>query len=133
LKSDSIGYQVFVLALSDTCVLRLKHLCLTCKTLVSVGLNTCVCQDKGLQLSGQGEGGRSERLFSFPPDHRKPVHSGNIRPIGCSSSSLAKGTAYPGLGLNQTDSEGLLKEAENEKTLLSFIREIALIFYQGGG
>ncbi|MGI6816533.1 hypothetical protein ACFX5L_10145 [Bacteroides sp. KG123] len=45
---------------------------------------------------------------------------------------MAKGTAYPGLGLNQTDSEGLLKEAENEKTLLSFIREIALIFYQGG-
>ena len=51
---------MFITVLSDTCVLRLKHLCLTCKTLVSVGLNTCVCHDKGLQLSKQRKDGRPE-------------------------------------------------------------------------
>ncbi|WP_373727065.1 hypothetical protein, partial [Bacteroides heparinolyticus] len=74
-----------------------KHLCLTCKTLVSDGLDTCVCQDKGLQLSKQGEGSRPERQSSLLPDCREPVHSGNIRPTGCSPSSSAKGTAYPEL------------------------------------
>ncbi|WP_373726573.1 hypothetical protein, partial [Bacteroides heparinolyticus] len=29
------------------------------------------------------------------PNRRKPVHSGNIRPIECSPSSLAKGITYP--------------------------------------
>ncbi|WP_373846239.1 hypothetical protein, partial [Bacteroides heparinolyticus] len=43
----------------------------------------------------QGEGGRHKRLSSLPADRRKPVHPGNIPPIGCSPSSLAKGTTYP--------------------------------------
>ncbi|WP_373844020.1 hypothetical protein, partial [Bacteroides heparinolyticus] len=60
---------------------------------VSVGLNTCLCHDKGLQLSKQDEGGRPERLSSLLPNHCKPVHSGNIRPTGCPPSS-AKGAAY---------------------------------------
>ncbi|WP_373728954.1 hypothetical protein, partial [Bacteroides heparinolyticus] len=53
------------------------------------------CHDKGLQLSKQGEGARSERLASLLPDRREPVHSGNIRLTGCSPSSLEKATAYP--------------------------------------
>ncbi|WP_373759843.1 hypothetical protein, partial [Bacteroides heparinolyticus] len=59
--------------------------------------DTCLCQDKGLQLSKQDEGSRPERLSSLLPDCREPVHSGNIRPTGCSPSSSAKGTAYPEL------------------------------------
>ncbi|WP_373736788.1 hypothetical protein, partial [Bacteroides heparinolyticus] len=68
---------------------------LICQTLVSVGLDTCVCQDKELQLSKQGEDTRSERLSSLLPDRREPVHSGDIRLTGCGPSSLEKATAYP--------------------------------------
>ena len=56
---------MFNSALSDTCVLRLKHLCLTCKTLVSVTQNTCVCQDKGLHLSDRGRKDGLKGSFLF--------------------------------------------------------------------
>jgi len=74
---------------------------------VSVGLNTCVCQDKGLQLSKQGKGARSERLSSLLPDRREPVHSGNIRLTGCSPSSLEKATAYPEFWYDMHHAQGL--------------------------
>ncbi|MGI6794012.1 transposase [Bacteroides sp. KG68] len=55
---------MFTFDLSDTCVLRLKHLCLTRKTLVSDGQNTCVCQDKGLHPSNKGKIGRRKRAIT---------------------------------------------------------------------
>ncbi|WP_373832256.1 hypothetical protein, partial [Bacteroides heparinolyticus] len=73
------------------------HLRLTAQTLVSVGLDTCLCRDKGLQLSKQGEGGRPERFSSLLPDRHEPVHSRNIRPTGGRPSPSAKGTACPEL------------------------------------
>ena len=83
-------------ALSDTCVLRLKHLCLTCKTLVSVAQNTCVCHGKGLHLSKQGEGGRPERLSSLLPD---PAAIRCIQGISARQDAAPrlwqKATAYP--------------------------------------
>ncbi|WP_373720479.1 hypothetical protein, partial [Bacteroides heparinolyticus] len=59
---------------------------------------TCLCHDKGLQLSDRG---RAVGLKgSLLPNHRKPVHSGNIRPTGSTPSSLAKATTYPELRYN---------------------------------
>ncbi len=79
----------------------IRRLPLTCQILASDGSNTCVCRLEHLPLSRQrlaavkqGEGGRHKRLSSLLPDRCKPVHSRNIRPIGCSPSSLEKATAY---------------------------------------
>ncbi|WP_373844071.1 hypothetical protein, partial [Bacteroides heparinolyticus] len=73
----------------------ITYLILICQTLASDGLDTCVCHDKGLRLSKQGEGGGSERLSSLLPHRLEPVHSEDIRLTGCSPSSLEKATAYP--------------------------------------
>ena len=54
LRLNGAGNQLFASALSDTCVLRLRHLCFTAQTLVFCGSNTCVCHDKDLHLSDRG-------------------------------------------------------------------------------
>ncbi|AVM57869.1 hypothetical protein C3V43_08955 [Bacteroides heparinolyticus] len=59
---------------------------------MSVGLDTCLCHDKGLQLSNRARA--ADLKGSLLPDRRKPVYSGNIRPKGRNPSSSAKGTAY---------------------------------------
>ena len=52
-------FKVEVYWLSGVYRFLVRHLPLTAQTLVSVGLNTFLCHDKGLQLSKQGEEGES--------------------------------------------------------------------------
>ncbi|WP_373736273.1 hypothetical protein, partial [Bacteroides heparinolyticus] len=73
---------------SNTCVCHVRDLCLSAWTLASVTTKDCSCQNR-TRAAGLKD--------SLLPDCRKPVHSGNIRPTGCSPSSSAKGTAYPEL------------------------------------
>ncbi|WP_373837988.1 hypothetical protein, partial [Bacteroides heparinolyticus] len=80
--------EVFNPALSGTCVCHVRDLCLSAWTRASVTTKDRSCQNRARAAGLKG---------SLLPDRRKPVHSGSIRPTGCSPSSSAKGTAYPEL------------------------------------
>ena len=87
---SGLCFKVEVCWLSGVCRHLVRRLCLTAQTLVSVTSNTSVCRLEHLPLSRQrlaavktGGGGRGGVKGSLLPDRCKPVHSGNIRPIGC--------------------------------------------------
>ncbi|WP_373737072.1 hypothetical protein, partial [Bacteroides heparinolyticus] len=69
---EGLYFKIKPYWLSYIYICSVRHLCLSRQRVVSVGLNTCVCHDKGLQLSNKGSalGVKGSLLFCLTATYR---------------------------------------------------------------